>query len=76
MLHYSRIGGLFGGLSPRGDRTGEQHTSISKTVLPNHAKWDIGHILMLTGDYNCLSSTVSELNNFIQHSHCQVVQLF
>jgi len=67
---------LFGGLSLRGDGTGEQQTSISKTVLPNHAKWDIGLILMLSGDYNFLPSTVSELNNFIQCSHCQVVQQF
>jgi len=44
VLHISRIGSLFGGLSPRGDRTGEQQTSISKTVLPNHAKWVIGLI--------------------------------
>jgi len=46
------------GSKPRGDRTGEQQTSISKTVLPNHAK-DIGLILMLSGDYNFLPSTVS-----------------
>jgi len=58
VLHISRIGGLFGELSPSGDRTGEQQTSISKTVLPNHAKWDIGPILMLSGDYNFLPSTV------------------
>jgi len=70
----SRIGGLFGGLSPRGDRTGEQQTFISKTLLPNHAKWDIGLIFMLSGDYNFLPSTVSELNNFIQYSHYQVSQ--
>jgi len=32
---------------------------------------------MLSSDYyNFLRSTVSELNNFIQYSHCQVVQLF
>jgi len=42
VFHLSRIGGLFGRLSPRGDRTGEQQTSISKTVLPSHARWDIG----------------------------------
>jgi len=48
------------GLSPRGDRTGQQQTSaISKTVLPNHTKWDIGLILMLSGNYNFLPSTVS-----------------
>jgi len=27
---------------PRGDETGYQQTSIAKTVLPNHARWDIG----------------------------------
>jgi len=63
VLHISRIGDLFGGISPHGDRTGEQQTSISKTVLPNHAKWDIGHniglVLMFSGDYNFLPSTVS-----------------
>jgi len=32
--------------------------------------------LMLSIDYNVLSSTVIALNNFIQYSHCQVVQLF
>jgi len=42
VLHISRIGGLFWGLSPRGDRTGWQQTSVSKPVLPNHARWDIG----------------------------------
>jgi len=31
---------------------------------------------MLSGDYNFLPSMVSELNKFIQYSHCQVVQLF
>jgi len=41
VLHISRIEGLFLGLRPRGDRTGEQQTSITKSVLPNHAKWDI-----------------------------------
>jgi len=66
VLHIWRIGDLFGGLSRRGDRAGEQQTSISKTVLPHHAKWDIGLILMLSGDYNFLPSTASELNNFIQ----------
>jgi len=54
VLHISRIGGLFGGLRARGDRTGDQQTSISKTVLPNHAKWDTDLILMLSGDYNFL----------------------
>jgi len=28
--------------NPRGDGNGYQQTSISKTVLPNHASWDIG----------------------------------
>jgi len=59
VLYISRIGGLFGGLRHSGGRTGEQQTSISKTVLPNHAKRDIGLILMLSGDYNFLLSTVS-----------------
>ena len=40
------LGALYGGAkptkAPRGDRYGYQQTSISKTVLPNHAKWDIG----------------------------------
>ena len=31
---------------------------------------------MLSSDYNLLCSTVIVLNNFIQYSHCQVVQLF
>jgi len=31
---------------------------------------------MLSSDYNVLHSTVIALNNFIQYSHCQVVQLF
>jgi len=39
--------------------TGEQQTSVSKNVLPSHAKWDIGLILMVSGDYNFLPSTVS-----------------
>jgi len=76
VLHISRIRGLFGWLRPRDDRTGEKQTFISKTVLPNHANWDVGLILMLSGDYNFFSSSASELNNFIQYSHCQVVQLF
>jgi len=32
----------FGGINPRGDGTAYQQTSISKTVLPNHTRWDIG----------------------------------
>jgi len=32
--------------------------------------------LMLSTDYNVLSSRLIALNNFIQYSHCQVVQLF
>ena len=32
--------------------------------------------LMLSTDYNVLSSRLIALNNFIQCSHCQVVQLF
>jgi len=67
---------MFGRIIPRSDRSGKQQTSISKTVLPNHAKWDVGLMLMLSGDYNFLSSTVSELNNFIRYNHCQIVQLF
>ena len=31
---------------------------------------------MFRGDYNFLRATVRELNNFIQYSNCQVVQLF
>jgi len=31
---------------------------------------------MLSSDYYVLRSTVIALNNFIQHSHCQVVQPF
>jgi len=75
VIHISRIRGLFGGLSSRGDRIGDQQTSISITVFPNNAKLDIGLILMLSGDYNFLPSTVSEMNNFIQYSHCQAVGL-
>jgi len=30
--------------APRGDETGYQQTSVSKTVLPNHASWDIGRL--------------------------------
>jgi len=30
---------------------------------------------MLRSDYNILRSTIIALNNFIQYSHCQVVQL-
>jgi len=41
VLRISRIGGLFGGLSPRGDRTGEEQMSISKPGLSNHARCDI-----------------------------------
>jgi len=28
--------------NPRGDGTGYHQTSISKTVLPNHVRWNIG----------------------------------
>jgi len=31
---------------------------------------------MLSSDYNVLRSTATALNNFIQYSHCQVVQPF
>jgi len=40
---------------PRGDGTGYQQTSISKTVF-----W------MLSSDYNVLRSAVIAMNNFIQ----------
>ena len=50
---------------------------LFRKLLRNHAKWDvIGLVSILSGDYNFLPSTVSELNNFVQYSHCQVVQLF
>jgi len=32
--------------------------------------------LLLSSDYNVVSSTVIALNNFIEHTHCHVVQLF
>jgi len=32
--------------------------------------------LLLSSGYNVLSSKVIALNNYIQYSHCQVVQLF
>jgi len=59
MFHISHwgLGALFGGVKttkaakvPRSDGTGYQNTSITKTVLPNHARWDIG----LLGDQQWL----------------------
>jgi len=42
------LGTLFGWdkstKAPRGNGTGYQQTSISTTVLSNHARWDIGHL--------------------------------
>jgi len=38
VLRILRMRFVWGGLNRRGDRTGEQETSISKTVLPKHAK--------------------------------------
>jgi len=50
---------------PRSDVTGYQQTSISKIVLPNHARWDIGlldaqqWLQSLTFDCNCVEQLYS-----------------
>jgi len=57
-----------GGLNPpksRGEWTGYHQTSISKTVLPKHVRWDIGildaqqWLLRLTFDGNCVEQLYS-----------------
>jgi len=72
----SRIGGLFGGLSAPWRQDWLATDVYFKTCITKPRQ--VGHrlFLMLSSDYNFLRSTVSKLNNFIQYSHCQVVQLF
>jgi len=52
-------------ISPRGNRTGYKQPSISKTVLPNHARWDISLVNFqqwlqrFTFDGNCAEQLYS-----------------
>jgi len=80
VLHISILGScsFFGGLSPpnpRGDGTGYQQTSISKTVWPNHASWDIG-LLDAQQWLQHLTLDGISLNKFIQYTHCRAIQPF
>ena len=80
-VSYFNFGGLvafLGGLrppNPRGDETGYQKMSVSKTVLPNHAGWDIGlldaqqWLKRLTFDGYCDEELYSV-------HHCKAVQPF
>ena len=68
-FHIGRLESLFGGgispPKPYGDCTGYHQTSISKTVLPKHVRWDIGildaqqWLLRLTFDGNCVEQLYS-----------------
>ena len=47
----------------------------SNVVVTPLSRWTL-EAFSTASDYNVLLSKVIALNNFIQYSHCQVVQLF
>ena len=66
----------FGGLSPRGDGTTWLPTNAYfENCITNRARWDI-RLLDAQQLLQRLISLAIALNNFIQYSHCQVVQPF
>jgi len=44
LVDWSFVCGAKPTKAPRGHRTGYQQPSISKNVLANHARWDIGFL--------------------------------